>query len=95
MGRLQGLRAGKVWRIRPADLELFLQPEREDTDTRRKYSREESLQFQEAGQLDPGSPSPAAARFVQQLRTWREGDAETQRQEWEQLQEVLTEDRLP
>jgi excisionase family DNA binding protein len=58
MGRLQGLRAGKVWRIRPADLEAFLQPEREGADPPRgapgrKYSREEILQFLEADQLDP------------------------------------------
>jgi excisionase family DNA binding protein len=53
MGRLQGLRAGKVWRIRPADLEAFLQPEREDAAPDRKYSRAEILQFLEADQLDP------------------------------------------
>lgn len=53
MGRLPGPRAGKVWRIRPADLEAFLQPEREGVDTGRKYSREEILQFLEADQLDP------------------------------------------
>lgn len=40
----------------------------------------------------PGTPSAAAARFVQQLRSWREGDSETQRKEWEQLEEVLAED---
>jgi excisionase family DNA binding protein len=91
MGRLQGLRAGKVWRIRPADLDAFLQPEGKGADTDRKHSREEILQFLEADQREPGS---APSRFVQQLRSWREGDRETQQQEWEQLEAVLAEDRL-
>jgi hypothetical protein len=48
-------------------------------------------QFLVADQREPGSPS---SRFVQQLRSWREGDPETQRQAWEQLEAVLAEDRL-
>jgi len=55
MGRLRGLRAGKVWRIRPADLEAFLQPEPAGTATAavRTYSREEILEMLAADQLDP------------------------------------------
>ena len=57
MGRLKGLRAGKVWRIRPADLEAFLQPESEASDPDagklRRYTPEEVRQFLEADQLDP------------------------------------------
>jgi hypothetical protein len=32
-------------------------------------------------------------RFVQQLRAWRTGDPEEQRREWDQLAEVLAEER--
>jgi antitoxin (DNA-binding transcriptional repressor) of toxin-antitoxin stability system len=44
-----------------------------------------------------GEPAGATAReqFVQQLRAWRHGDPGEQRREWEQLQEVLAEGRLP
>jgi excisionase family DNA binding protein len=54
MGQLRGLRAGKVWRIQPADLDAFLQqaPAAEKKETGRKYSREEILQFLEEDQLD-------------------------------------------
>jgi hypothetical protein len=37
----------------------------------------------------------AREQFLQQLREWHNGDPEAQRREWEQLQEVLTEERLP
>ena len=56
IGRLQGLRAGKAWRIRPADLAAFLQPDpapAPDPPAPRLYSREEILAFLEADQLDP------------------------------------------
>jgi excisionase family DNA binding protein len=54
MGRLQGLRAGKVWRIRPSDLNAFLQPApaAEELGPGRKYSREEINQFLEDDRLD-------------------------------------------
>lgn len=54
MGQLRGLRAGKVWRITPAALAAFVQqpPAKESTDTGRKYSREEILQFLDEDQLD-------------------------------------------
>ena len=32
-------------------------------------------------------------RFMEQLRAWRSGDPEEQRREWEQLAEVLAEER--
>lgn len=54
MGRLRGLRAGRVWRIRRADLDAFLQPApaAESTDASRRYSREEVLQFLAEDQMD-------------------------------------------
>jgi excisionase family DNA binding protein len=57
MGRLRGLRAGKFWRIRPADLEAFLDPSPEEIErenpTLRRYSREEIMQFLAEDQIDP------------------------------------------
>src|SRR5438034_3055671 len=60
MGRVRGLRAGKAWRIAPADLEAFLRPEgaagvavTTPSPEARKYSREEILAFLETDQLDP------------------------------------------
>jgi excisionase family DNA binding protein len=57
IGRLQGLRAGKAWRIRPEDLTAFLQRnsslETPAPAATRKYSREEILEFLEADKLDP------------------------------------------
>jgi hypothetical protein len=35
----------------------------------------------------------ARDQFLQQLRAWRQGNPEAQRREWEQLQEVLAEER--
>ena len=43
---------------------------------------------------EPGGPT-AREQFLRQLRAWRDGDPEKQRHEWEQLQEVLAEERLP
>jgi hypothetical protein len=42
---------------------------------------------------ETGSPVDCE-RFLQLLRSWREGDPEQQRLEWEQLEEVLAEERL-
>lgn len=57
MGRLRGLRAGKFWRIRPADLEAFLNRSPEEIErenaTLRTYSREEIMQFLAEDQIDP------------------------------------------
>jgi excisionase family DNA binding protein len=57
MGRLHGLRAGKFWRIRPADLEAFLNPSPEEIEREkaslRRYSREEIMQFLAEDQVDP------------------------------------------
>jgi len=45
--------------------------------------------------LPATEPTPPNVRdgFLQQLRAWRHGDPEAQRREWEQLQEVLAEER--
>jgi hypothetical protein len=37
-------------------------------------------------------PSPAGARFIEHLRSLRQGDQAEQSKTWEQLEEVLTED---
>ena len=42
----------------------------------------------------PSAPS-AREQFLQQLRAWRHGDPEEQQREWEQLQELLAEERFP
>jgi excisionase family DNA binding protein len=52
MGRLRGLRAGKVWRIQPADLDAFLRPAAADLETGHQYSPEESLPFLKEDRLD-------------------------------------------
>jgi hypothetical protein len=36
----------------------------------------------------------ARTQFLEQLRAWRRGDPEEQSREWEQLKEVLQEERL-
>jgi prevent-host-death family protein len=48
----------------------------------------------DAAACEPQEPSQAAkrARFLEQLRSWRDGDPEEQRKTWEQLYEVLKED---
>jgi hypothetical protein len=40
----------------------------------------------------PGRLSPEVVQFLQELRSWRDGDREAQLKEWEQLAEVLAED---
>jgi hypothetical protein len=42
---------------------------------------------------DMSTPS-AREQFLHLLRSWREGDPEQQRLEWEQLEKVLAEERL-
>lgn len=103
MGRLRGLRAGKFWRIRPVDLEAFLNPSPEEIErgnaTLRRYSREEILQFLAEDQIAPDSiPDMTAARtgaFLQHLQSLRSGNREEQERTWEQLAEVLQADRRP
>jgi len=41
-----------------------------------------------------GTPA-AREHFLQLLRSWREGDPDEQRREWEELEAVLAEERLP
>jgi excisionase family DNA binding protein len=58
MGRLHGVRAGKGWRIRPEEVESFLQrsaSEQSATDRKpyRLYSREEILEFLKEDEFDP------------------------------------------
>jgi antitoxin (DNA-binding transcriptional repressor) of toxin-antitoxin stability system len=42
----------------------------------------------------PGTPA-ARAEFLQLLRELREGDPDEQRRQWEELEAVLAEERLP
>jgi excisionase family DNA binding protein len=58
MGRLRGARAGKGWRIRPEEVESFLQrstsePPSGDRKPYRLYSREEILEFLQEDEFDP------------------------------------------
>ena len=103
MGRLRGLRAGKFWRIRPADLEAFLNPSPEEVERENarlpRYRREESMQFLSEDQIAPETiqdmPAAKMDAFLQHLRSLRSGDSAEQQRTWEQLAEVLQEDRRP
>lgn len=103
IGRLHGLRAGKFWRIRPVDLEAFLNSSPEEIErenaTLRRYSREEIMQFPAEDQIGPEAthdmPAARTDAFLQHLRSLRSGDRGEQQRTWEQLAEVLQEDRRP
>ena len=103
MGRLRGLRAGKFWRIRLVDLKAFLNPgpqeiERENTMLRR-HGHAQIRQFLAEDQINPETiqdrPAARMDAFLQHLRSLRSGDRGEQQRTWEQLAEVLQEDRRP
>jgi excisionase family DNA binding protein len=53
-GRLRGARVGRLWRIRPTDLETFLSaPGEGTTGPLRRYSKDDVREFLTADALDP------------------------------------------
>src|SRR4051794_35945222 len=94
MGRLPGLRAGKVWRIRPADLDAFLQPAPGATskDTGRKYSREEILQFLQEDQPDEETRVEATdgvQKAIRLIQGWSTAEQGSDAESWEDLKAAL------
>jgi|SoiMethySBSTD1v2_1073268.scaffolds.fasta_scaffold535900_2 excisionase family DNA binding protein len=89
MGRLPGLRAGKVWRIRPADLDAFLQPAPGATS---KYSREEILQFLEEDQPDEEmrvEATDGVQKAIRLIQGWSTAEQGSDEESWEDLKAAL------
>jgi excisionase family DNA binding protein len=101
-GRLRGVRAGRGWRIRPEDVEVFLRAGtfhapngRESRQGQEEIQRPiEPLPLEEFLSLSPEDRvrRNQAAREV--LQSFMEEDEKEQRETWEELKQALDEDRL-
>lgn len=102
-GRLRGARAGRGWRIRPEDVETFLQadgpggatPNGTSPPVAKVDEPERVLSLQEILALSPEERQKRNEAAREMLRSWvEEGDEEEQRETWEELKKALDEDRL-
>jgi excisionase family DNA binding protein len=101
-GRLRGVRAGRGWRIRPEDVEVFLEAGASQAPLvdahRQQREGTESLvrpiPLEEFMSLSPEERMKRNRAAREALQSFMEEDAEEQRATWEELTKALDENRL-
>jgi excisionase family DNA binding protein len=101
-GRLRGVRAGRGWRIRSEDVELFLRtgtPQapvaHENREQREEiHSPVRPMTLEEILRLSPEEQMRRNQAAREVLESFMEEDEEEQRETWEALKKALDEDRL-